>query len=220
MDRGHNRQAVFLDDEDRAAFLALVRRYRDRFRFRLFHYCLMTNHFHLLLQLPQPERLSVLMAGLLRAYVHHMHRRHRFVGHLWQGRFKSPMVQEEAYWLSCGRYIERNPLEAQMVTEPWHYRWSSAAAYALGREDPLVEENPWYRELSQEPERRQRLWQEFLHGDDPREEVIRRADWVAGDAAFQQRLALERGRPIRRRRGRPAKSISAPGAHFGARQNT
>jgi putative transposase len=71
MDRGHNRQAVFRDDEDRVAFLNLVRRYRARFRLRLYHYGLMTNHFHLLIQLPDPRQLSRLMAGLLRAYVHH-----------------------------------------------------------------------------------------------------------------------------------------------------
>ena len=90
MDRGHNRAAVFADDEDRRAFLRLVGRYRERFRFRLYHYCLMDNHFHLLLHLLNPRHLSPLLAGLLRAYVHHFHRRHRFVGHLWQGRFKTP----------------------------------------------------------------------------------------------------------------------------------
>jgi REP element-mobilizing transposase RayT len=81
MDRGHNREPVFTDDEDRQAFLNLVARYQKRFGLRLYHYCLLTNHFHLLLQLDEPRRLSALMAGLLRAYVHHCARRHGFVGH-------------------------------------------------------------------------------------------------------------------------------------------
>jgi putative transposase len=72
------------------------------------------------------------MAGLLRAYVHYFHRRTGFVGHLWQGRFRSPAVGVEQYFLSCARYIERNPVEAGLVVEPWEYAWSSCRAYALG----------------------------------------------------------------------------------------
>jgi putative transposase len=71
------------------------------------------------------------MAGLLRAYTHHVHRRHGLVGRMWQGRFKSPAIEAERYALSCGSYIERNPLEAGLVAQPWDYRWSSCRAYAL-----------------------------------------------------------------------------------------
>ena len=71
--------------------------------------------------------LSAMLAGLLRAYVHHCHRRNGFVGHRWQGRFQSPAVEEGAYLLSCGRSIERNPVEAGLVSEPWQYPWSSLA---------------------------------------------------------------------------------------------
>jgi putative transposase len=94
--------------------------------------------FHLLLQLPRPQQLSRLMAGLLRAYVHYYHGRYDFVGHLFQGRFKSPAIEADSYLLSCGRYIERNPVEAGLVTEPWLYRWSICRAYALGEEDALL----------------------------------------------------------------------------------
>ena len=206
MDRGHNREPVFLDDEDRRAFLGLVERYRRRVGFRLYHYCLMKNHFHLLLQLEDPRHVSPLMAGLLRAYVHHCHRRHGFVGHRFQGRFKSPAVQRRAYLLSCGRYIERNPLEAGMVAEPWQYLWSSARAYALGEADPLLAENPEYLALAEAPARRQQLWREFLLADDPREEVVRRGDWAIGDDHFRRRVLVAQGRPAPRRRGRPRKA--------------
>ncbi len=104
--RGRNRESDFADDADRRACLDLVARYRPRFAFRLYHYCLMSNHCHLLVPLPDARQLSPLMAGLLRAYVHHCHRRHGFVGHRWQGRFQSPAVQCRTYLLSCGRYIE------------------------------------------------------------------------------------------------------------------
>src|SRR5438270_4268141 len=132
----------------------------------------MTNHFHLRVQLDNPRRLSAVMAGLLVAYVRYFHRRHGFVGHLFQGRFKSPIIQREGYWLSCGRYIERNPLEAGMVTQPWDYAWSSCRAYALGQADPLLTLDPSYLEMSPDASRRQQLWREFLLGDDPREGKI------------------------------------------------
>jgi putative transposase len=209
MDRGHDRQPIFADDEDRRAFLGLVRRYRDRFHFGLYHYCLMTNHFHLLVQLHDPKHVSPLMAGLLRAYVHHCHRRHGFVGHRFQGRFKSPAVQCAGYLLSCGRYIERNPLAAGLVATPWDFPWSSARWYAMGEPDALVAENPYYLELSPAIERRRQLWREFLLGEDPREEAVRRGDWAVGDDRFRRRALQELGRPAPRGRGRPRKAAAA-----------
>jgi putative transposase len=121
MNRGHNREAIFADVEDRRYFLDLLGRYRRRFSLQLYHYCLMTNHFHLLARMGTPKALSALMAGLLRAYVHHFNHRHCFIGHLWAGCFKSPAVDVEPYFLSCARYIERNPVEAGIVSTPWEY---------------------------------------------------------------------------------------------------
>jgi putative transposase len=208
MDRGHNRESIFADDEDRQAFLGLLGRYRSRFQLRIYHYCLMTNHFHVLVQLEDPAHVSPLMAGLLRAYVHHCHRRHGFVGHRWQGRFKSPAVQCSEYLLSCGRYIERNPLEAGLVALPWEYPWSSAAAYTLGKSDGLLAENTEYLGLASSPEQREQRWRGFLLADDRGEETVRRGDWAIGDDEFRQRVLQERGRPTPRRRGRPPKAVS------------
>jgi putative transposase len=113
IDRGHNRETVFADDADRAHFLKLLARYRDRFGLRLYHYGLMGNHFHLVVQLPEARRLSALMAGLLRSYTHHFHKRHGFVGRLWQGRFKSPAIEMESerVFMPSGRAtpVRRSP---------------------------------------------------------------------------------------------------------------
>jgi putative transposase len=97
MNRGHNREMLFRDAQDCQHFLALLGRYRNRFDLRIYHYCVMGNHFHLQLQLPRPQQLSAFVAGLLRSYVHYYHRRYRFVGHLFQGRFKSPAVAADSY---------------------------------------------------------------------------------------------------------------------------
>ena len=208
MNRGHNREAIFGDDDDRRAFLDLVARYRDRFGFRLFHYCLMPNHFHLLVKLRDPREVSAMMAGLLRAYVHHCHRRHGFLGHRWQGRFKSPAVQCRDYLLSCGRYIEGNPLAAGMVATPWDYGWSSARVHTTGVPDPLVTESAEYHDLGSEPQGRQEEWRRFLLTDDPREKAVQRGDWVIGDDAFRLRVSQARGRPIPRGRGRPRRLVT------------
>jgi putative transposase len=210
LNRGHARETLFHDDEDRRAFLRLLGRYRDRCGWRLYHYCLMGNHFHLLLQLADPRRLSREMAGLMVAYWHHYRRRYGLVGHLFQGRFKSPAVEADAYLLSCGRYVERNPVEAGLAARPWEWRWSSARAYALGEADALVAPNPWCEALSPEPGRRRELWREFLLGEDAKEEAVRAGDWVVGGAAFRQRLRRQRSRPVPRGPGRPP--VAAGGA--------
>ncbi len=209
INRGHARERVFHDDDDRAYFLKLLVRYRDAFELRIYHYCLMSNHFHLLLQIPEVKQLSRCVAGLLVAYWHHYRRRYGLVGHLFQGRFKSPAIEADSYLLSCGRYIERNPLEAGMIVEPWHYPWSSCAAYALGKTDALLAPNPWYEGLASEAAARARRWQEFLLGDDPKEPAIRRADWAIGGPAFRKRLQCPGARPIARGRGRPLATARA-----------
>ena len=211
MDRGHDRQPIFADDQDRHAFLDLVARYAERFGFQIYHYCLMTNHIHFLVQLQDPRDVSPLMAGLLRAYVHHCDRQYGFVGHRFQGRFKSPAVQGEGYLLSCGRYIERNPLEAGLVARPWDYAWSSARFYGLGVPDPLLADNPYYLELSPAEKQRRQKWREFLLGEDPKEEAFQQGDGAVGDEAFRLRAWQERGRPAPRCRGRPRKSAKPAG---------
>ena len=206
LNRGHARETLFHDDADRCRFLQLLARYRDRFALRLYHYCLMDNHFHLLVQLPDPRQLSAMVAGLLVAYWHHYRRRYSLVGHLFQNRFKSPAIEAEGYLLSCGRYLERNAVEAGLVAWPWDYRWSSCRAYAWGEVDALLAPNPWYDELSADPARRQQLWREFLLGEDPKEAEVRRPDWVVGGEEFRRRMQQAAGRPAPRPRGRPKRA--------------
>ena len=203
MNRGQNRATIFADDNDRHYFLGLLARYRQRFDVHLYHYCLLDNHFHLLLQLAQPRQLSRLMASMLVAYVRYFQRRYRFVGHVFQGRFKSPAIEAEPYLLSCGRYLERNPVAANLVQDAWQYRWSSCRAYALGVNDPLLASNPWYEQWSPDPTRRQVLWQEFVRGPDPKEEVIQADDWAIGEPEFRRRLRRPESRAVPRGAGRP-----------------
>jgi len=209
INRGRNRETIFRSDADRQHFLDLLKRYQGRFEVRCFHYCLMSNHFHLAVQLKDPRQLSAFMAGLQRSYVHYFNRRYRFVGHLFQGRFKSPSIQRDSYLLSCGRYIERNPLAAKLVSLPWDYPWSSCRYYALGEANALLSENPCYSEFAATAGRRQQLWQEFLLAEDPKEAAIQQHEGNLGDEEYQTRLAERQGRYVRSRRGRPAKAEPA-----------
>jgi putative transposase len=211
MSRGHNREGLLAHPDDKRHFLALLARYRQRFGFRLFQYCLLDNHVHVLLHLDDLRRLSALRAGLLLAYVRYFNRRYGFVGHLWQGRFRSPLVQRQCYWLSCGRYIERNPVEAGLIAQPWDYRWSSCRHYSLGETDALVATDPDYLELSPDPEPRQQRWREFVVGEDVREAVIQKGEWAVGDDDFRRRMAPVLARPLPLRRGRPRKEMAVKG---------
>jgi putative transposase len=153
-------------------FLFLLLRAKRRYPSRLYHYCLMSNHIHFLLQIDRAEHLPKLMQGLLQGYGRWYKHRQPFSGHLWQGRYKSPLVSHESYFLEAGRYIERNPLRAKLVADLKDYRWSSYPVYAHGVVDPLVDEDPYYALLAKTPVARQQAYQEFVRLDSPYAPVL------------------------------------------------
>jgi putative transposase len=158
LNRGNNRADVFGDDADRLAFLDALAKTRVRDPFRLFGYCLMTNHFHLLLRPEAGQSISRILQSLTVAQTWRYHRRHHSSGHVWQGRFKSPVIQDDAHLLVVLRYIEANPLRAKMVSDPAEYRWSSYSYHGLGRDDPLLSPFPEWEELGRTEAERRRRW--------------------------------------------------------------
>jgi putative transposase len=120
------------------------------------------------------------------------------------GRFKSPAIEVDSYLLSCGRYVERNPLEVGMVPAPWDHPWSSCRAHACGDVDALLAPNQWYENLGDSPVARQERWRRFLLDEDPAEATIRRGDWIVGPSAFRGQAEQKRSRPMPRGRGRRA----------------
>ena len=131
--RGNNRQACFFADDDYLFFLDCLAKLAKRFRCALHAYVLMTNHFHLLLTSELEVGPSLLMKFLGQRYVQYVNRTYRRTGSLWEGRFRSSLVQTERYLLGCYRYIEMNPVRANMVKHPIEYPWSSYAANAEGK---------------------------------------------------------------------------------------
>jgi REP element-mobilizing transposase RayT len=126
--RGDRREPIFDDDQDRAAFLDVVGTALDRFDACALAYCLMGNHYHLILH-TRSANLSRLMRQINGVYTQAYNRRHRKVGHLFQGRFKAILVDRDAYLLEVCRYVDLNPVRAHMVPHPADWPWSSYQAH-------------------------------------------------------------------------------------------
>lgn len=159
LSRGNNRQKVFRDDKDYQFYLELLQRYKEEHNFLLYHYCLMPNHVHLILETTRQTDLSKLMKQINLKYHYYFRRRYRYCGHLWQGRFKSLLIEKDSYLIACARYIERNPVRAKMVEKAEDYRWSSYLYYVNGKNNPLLDRDPLYQGLGVDDKKRQESYQ-------------------------------------------------------------
>jgi putative transposase len=210
INRGNNRQKVFRKRGDFVAFLDALAELKERRPFELYGYCLLDNHFHLLLR-PIGDSISRIMQSLLVSHTQRYHRHHQSGGHVWQGRFKSPVIQNDEYLLTVLRYIEANPLRARLVERADDYPWSSYRVHGMGEMNALVDPLVNYQELSQYPQVRLRKWAEKVHApiDDARLAAIRRSSETGlplGDEVWVQRLAKRLGLDLTiRPRGRPRK---------------
>lgn len=125
--RGNARQPIYRDDADRRRFLELLGEVCERFRWRGHAYCLMGNHYHLVIETPEAN-LSRGMRQLNGVYTQAFNRRHRKVGHLFQGRYTAVLVDKDAHLLELSRYVVLNPVRAHMVKSAGQYPWSSYRA--------------------------------------------------------------------------------------------
>jgi len=123
--RGNQRQQVFCDEKDYTTYLLTLRRYKKRYGFLLYGFCLMPNHIHMVGEPREVKNLAKFMQGLLRSYTAYFNKRYKKVGHLWQGRFKSKIIVKDNYLIDCIHYIELNPVRADMAKTTGDYAWSS-----------------------------------------------------------------------------------------------
>lgn len=164
--RGHDRQPCFRDDTDRMVYLALLRDCLTKSRCALHAYCLMTNHVHLLLTPLAADSCAVLMRRLGQRYVQYFNGRYQRSGTLWEGRFRSCLVESAHYVLACYRYIERNPVRAGLVDEAADYKWSSHAGNAGLRDDTLLDPHAEYLALSEQKDSRHRAYRQLFRESD------------------------------------------------------
>lgn len=162
--RGNNRQICFVTDEDSAAYFFWLRHYAEKYQVDVHAWVLMTNHVHLLVTPHEEQAVSKMMQALGRSYVRYFNKTYQRTGTLWEGRFKSCLVQTASYVLYCYRYIELNPVRAGMVKDPSEYHWSSYASNALGRESSLLVPHDEYEKLGSSKTQRLMNYRSLFEG--------------------------------------------------------
>jgi putative transposase len=161
--RGVNRCAIFLDDEDRQHYKQLLRRACSKHRVQIHAFVLMDNHVHLLLSACRAGDIARAMRLAGQSHVQAFNLRHGRSGTLWQGRFKSCLVDSDAYLLAVLRYIELNPLRAAMVDCPEAYRWSSVHTHLGHACDPMLTTHPAYLALGASADARAIAYRQWLY---------------------------------------------------------
>jgi len=160
--RGNNRQACFYAEADHLFFLHHLRELAKRAQCEVHAYVLMTNHVHLLLTPYLARGLSLLMKLLGQRYVQYINKTYRRSGSLWDGRFRSSLIQDGRYVLACYRYIELNPVQANMVKHPVEYPWSSHAANAEGKPAAWLTPHGEYLALGSDEEKRRAAYRDLF----------------------------------------------------------
>lgn len=212
LQRGNNRQPIFLSAADRRVMLGLLDAYATRFEVAMHAYVLMDNHFHLLLTPRQEDSLSGMMQALGRRYVRYFNDTHGRSGTLWEGRYKSALVQTERYLLACMVYIDLNPVRAAMVAQPQDYPWSSHGHYIGARNDRMLSPHALFWELGNTPFARESRYRDLVQaGVTSRQQVdLTRSvltGWALGDADYVAALQKRTGRRlVKAAPGRPVKS--------------
>jgi len=145
MTRGNNLNVIFRQNEDYQKYIQIITTLKEIHPFDMYHYCLMPNHTHYLVRTRKESDFSSFMKKINLIYFYYYKKKYGWVGHFWQGRFKSQPIGKDNYFIQCGKYIELNPVRANIVTSPEEYRYSSYKYYAEGKSDVLITEDIFYR---------------------------------------------------------------------------
>lgn len=209
--RGHNGQAIAVDDDDRRAYLQALQEASRAHKVAVHGYALLETEALLLVTPADGPGLGRMMQALGRRYVSFYNRRHGRSGTLWEGRYRNTIVESERYFLKCLRHVELAPLPGGRGGDPGDEAWSSAAHHLGRRRDPLVSDHPGYWKLGNTPFERELAYRHWLeHGEAPAEAMeIRDAalkGWALGASDFKAGLSETVRRPLSPRpRGRPVK---------------
>jgi putative transposase len=212
--RGHNRQAVFISDEDYLFYIENLREWKEKYGCKIYAYCLMTNHVHLIVDPAENEgNLAQLMkrvAGRQTRYVNKLEKR---TGSLWEGRYKSSTISTNEYLLACCRYIELNPVRAGIVSDPIDYRWSSYRSKTGKQTEGWLDFDPCYMGLAGNQKKRAERYMEWVN------ETILEGEWdlirqslqrgqLTGSAQFVEEIEKKIKKRIEfRGQGRPRKTL-------------
>jgi putative transposase len=207
--RGHNRQAIFADGSDFSRYLEALSEVMADHQIAIHAYVLMPNHVHLVLTPPDARAIGSAMQAVGRRYVRWFNDRHRRSGALFEGRYRSTVIEADRYLLACMRYVELNPVRAALVSAPEQYVWSSYRHHSGLLTDPLIHDHAIYWQLGNTPFDRQSRYCQIFEAEPVASEIdlIRqstRGGWALGTRDFAARLgriSVRRSEP--RPPGRP-----------------
>ncbi len=198
--RGNNRQAVFFAESDYRLYLESLRLAAERSGCAVHAYVMMTNHVHLLVTPATENSLARLMQSVGRRYVRYVNGVYQRTGTLWEGRFKSAVIESERYLLTCMRYIELNPVRAGMVEQPGEYRWSSYRRNALGQLDSVIDVHALYAALGHDPAACQSAYRSLFLGHTDSDDLLAiRGGTEAGTVIGNDRFRSEVESMLQRR---------------------
>ena len=197
--RGNNRQVCFFTEQDYTVYLSKLKEYSQKYNVAVHSYILMTNHVHILATPSEGNGISRLIQSLGRYYVRYVNQTYGRSGTLWEGRYKSTLIDSDNYFLVVSRYIELNPVRAQMVKHPVEYPWSSYQNNAEGRPIELLTPHTCYLSLGQTDKERQEMYKSLFAQQIPAYTIkeIRDATnkaWVLGCDRFKQQIENQTGR--------------------------
>jgi putative transposase len=207
--RGNNRQPIFADRADYELLLGLIDEHARKQQVAIHAYVLMSNHFHLLATPETAAGIPQMMQAIGRRYVRNYNLRYARSGTLWEGRYRSTLIQAERYLLACMVYIDLNPVRAGMVADPAEYAWSSHQHYIGRRADRLVTPHALYWELGNTPFARDQAYAELVRAGLSRAQEQALTDsalrgWALGEANYVAELQRRTERRVARAQaGRP-----------------
>ena len=166
--RGHNRQAVFVQVDDYVYYSDTLAEWKEKLGCKAYAYCLMTNHVHLIIDPGKDsENLALLMKRLAGRYTRYINKKEKRTGTVWEGRYKSSPVSSGEYLLACCRYVELNPIRAGIADDPGQYHWSSYSTKIGVDSQQWLALDPFYLSLGVRPKARQHKYREWLQDTIP-----------------------------------------------------
>jgi putative transposase len=210
--RGNNKTTLFYSHVDYLIFFKFLLEAKTMYPCRIYGYCLMTNHYHFLIEPLQQDNISLLMKHLNGNYAMYMNKKYKRTGTVFEGRFKAGLVQYERYFALCMRYIELNPVRANLVTTPNQYPWSSYNFHTKSERNSVLDYDFWYLSLGDNFEERRKQYVKFFNCevDNQSIDLIReRTDKnsVIGSDAYLHDIEIRSGLNLSRLPGRPNKEI-------------
>ena len=212
--RGNNRQTIFHDATDFQFMLDLLHEHSRAQGVDVHAYVLMDNHLHLLVTPQRDQALPKMMQSVGRRYVQVFNKRHGRTGTLWEGRYRSTLIQTDRYLLACMAYIDLNPVRAHMVADAKDYPWSSHGHYMGARADRLITPHPLYWALGNTPFAREAAYAELVRQGVAADQQGALTDatlsgWALGDANFLADLQSQTQRRLEKSKaGRPFKRVN------------